>query len=1171
MTKNSRTHWNTLYYLPMALLLVLMLAVGLEQSTLLQVPRLEIAAEVGAWLEKSVQDLDTELTDSAVMQLLTGQKTVAWKGNPAVFIIEEGHAIYWSDAGLDYKPFLSGHPGDNPADTIFLAQQEKWRAVWVQKKRNISGHNLQVIACWNVQAFLDRTFRRCLQAPVEECTALTAAGCIPLPVSCFRNEVFYLLTVLKLVGLGSCLWLIHLIGMRTVRAKGLIPGLLLFGVPAAGVVFGLMPLFFGPQRMVVQLSVLAFAFLWISYYFFRISGRQVRLEKLPLGKPFVISTAVFLVMFFILALVVEWLKYLVWSSGVDFSATGILSFDQDHLLATVALLAVLAGLFFVSLRGLQWLVAFQQKQIRKILSMLLALAVLSGILVVFYREFPVVEFIFISFLYFAVFDFFVEKEASNFTWIIYQLALFAFLPAFWLFHHQSTYTREQRIEAVKALPPMQTDDLDNWALASASLSGNDSLLQLLTIPAPYRVEKELVHQIIRPVLATYFPAYPEFTFNAFAFQPSTNHVLLEGQDWREILEIQTYLRLGAEPVSQGLWVNGNEDKYYAWINLPLPGNEEESHALIVEFSPQNNQLPTLENPAGRSFSIWLDGHLIKKQGTPIQWQPQWKDLPIGYPVEMTAGNQTLVVYRPHNAQVSVVAQPQSTTIENLNYFSFLFFLITIGVWMLIMLAHRVQWIFSFFPFLAKPSLKFNIQFWGILFILCICLIVGWITIYFFQQNNEQSRFLTLEKNILDNQEQFFTNYASIPANAQDLQRFLRKLKFQSQPVYIYDHAGALVAGEADAPAPPLMPFEIYHSMNRKSPGAPSLRLHDDKNGGTVAYGILSGIDAQQPIAGFLAVQAVKNQAIAQFIGPTLNLYLCLFVVATVLTLLITNRVTAPLEQLSEKLKHVTIDANEPLEWKRQDEIGTLVTEYNNMIRKLEDSAEKLKRSEREGAWREMAKQVAHEIKNPLTPMKLSIQHLLRAFKTRPEEIETHITKVSQTLIEQIDGLTTIANEFSNFAKMPTPVNETFNLRDLVQSAFGLFQEYNAQEIDFQLDIPQEEILVNADKNQLLRVMNNLLQNAIQAIPSTQPGKILVSLARQKSLAIVKVQDNGTGIPEALRDKVFFPNFTTKSSGSGLGLAMCKNIVEAAKGQIYFETEEGMGTSFVVEVPMEGGG
>jgi signal transduction histidine kinase len=314
----------------------------------------------------------------------------------------------------------------------------------------------------------------------------------------------------------------------------------------------------------------------------------------------------------------------------------------------------------------------------------------------------------------------------------------------------------------------------------------------------------------------------------------------------------------------------------------------------------------------------------------------------------------------------------------------------------------------------------------------------------------------------------------------------------------------------------------------------------------------------------------SRKDIGAFMGRLLNVYVVIFIFAGIVTFVLTGQITNPLDKLSKQMQNVKLGQhNEPLKWGTQDEIGLLIEEYNKMLTELEKSAHLLARSEREGAWREMAKQVAHEIKNPLTPMKLQIQFLQRAYKSQPENIGPLLKRTAYTMIEQIDGLTRIASDFSNFAKMPTANNEYLQLNTIIKSVYQLFSK--EKDVKLSINLTKEECLIFADKDQIIRVLNNIIKNAIQAITLVvdydKGGEIDVKLERKGDIAIVSVRDNGSGIPEDKRQKVFVPNFTTKSSGTGLGLAMSKNIVETAGGKIYFETETEIGTTFFVEIPI----
>jgi two-component system nitrogen regulation sensor histidine kinase NtrY len=242
-----------------------------------------------------------------------------------------------------------------------------------------------------------------------------------------------------------------------------------------------------------------------------------------------------------------------------------------------------------------------------------------------------------------------------------------------------------------------------------------------------------------------------------------------------------------------------------------------------------------------------------------------------------------------------------------------------------------------------------------------------------------------------------------------------------------------------------------------------------------------------------------------------------------------------------------------------------VKQYNKMVKELEKSAEALAKSEREGAWREMARQVAHEIKNPLTPMKLSIQYLQKSIDGNQTNVKELTTNVANTLIEQIDHLSKIAADFSQFANIGNKKIELVDLHQVIGSLVDLYKAHPKAEIHWQK--VEGSIILKADKTHMNRLFTNLLANAVDACYNNEKCLIQISEERKGHSIIITIKDNGEGIPEDMHAKIFTPNFTTKTSGTGLGLAMCKSIVEQAKGHIWFETEEGKGTTFFVQLPI----
>ncbi len=301
----------------------------------------------------------------------------------------------------------------------------------------------------------------------------------------------------------------------------------------------------------------------------------------------------------------------------------------------------------------------------------------------------------------------------------------------------------------------------------------------------------------------------------------------------------------------------------------------------------------------------------------------------------------------------------------------------------------------------------------------------------------------------------------------------------------------------------------------------------------------------------------------EFLKRISVVFLFVFFIAIILAYFLSRYITRSIKTVIDKMEQTQLNKrNEKIELKGgSEEIHNLVKAYNSMIDQLEESAVKLAQSEREQAWREMAKQVAHEIKNPLTPMRLSVQSFQRRFNPTDKDAKEQIATFSKTIIQQIDTMSSIASAFSDFAKMPTPKKETLNIVEVVKHAVEIFSE---PYISFFSD--ENSIIAHLDKTQLIRVITNLVTNANQALTAVENPKIEVRIRNNKNHAEISIADNGKGINYEVKDKVFEPKFTTKTSGMGLGLPMVKNIIEAYGGSINFISEKDKGTVFTIKLP-----
>jgi signal transduction histidine kinase len=357
-------------------------------------------------------------------------------------------------------------------------------------------------------------------------------------------------------------------------------------------------------------------------------------------------------------------------------------------------------------------------------------------------------------------------------------------------------------------------------------------------------------------------------------------------------------------------------------------------------------------------------------------------------------------------------------------------------------------------------------------------------------------------------------------------------------------------------------------------GHKTLFLHNENLGVMNFFSAYSPVYNQNSkLIGYLNLPYFTRQddfekQVSDFIVAFSNLYIFLIIISLMVALIISHKLTAPLLEIENYLKGIQLGkANAKIEYVGEDEIGRLAKEYNKKVDELAESAELLARSERESAWQEMARQVAHEINNPLTPMKLSIQYLQRLKEQNSDNFDDYFFRVTRMLAEQIDALSLIASSFSDFAKMPMINNVGWiNLREKLSEVVLLFG--NVNNLTVSLTVTGEEpIGVIADKDQLGRAIINLIRNGMQAIPRDRGGVIIVNLHKDENWAYISVTDNGSGVPVELQDKLFEPSFTTKSSGMGLGLAIAKKIIENFNGEIWFRSTRDVETTFFIKLPL----
>lgn len=481
--------------------------------------------------------------------------------------------------------------------------------------------------------------------------------------------------------------------------------------------------------------------------------------------------------------------------------------------------------------------------------------------------------------------------------------------------------------------------------------------------------------------------------------------------------------------------------------------------------------------------------------------------------------------------------------------------------------------------LLKLSLRTRIFISMILLVLGASILIAGVTIYQYKQeaeNYHRERLERKEQAIRENikfvlaSTTYVVNTENIEPIFKEKDKIYEMEQVHEMPISIYDLNGNLLVKSDESFFKDTTNTKLSEDVLRGLEASPDKHyLKKTEKNGEKFQSSYSYITDQRfkPLAilylPYVQDDSLLTRDLHNFLMRMGEIYLFMLVIAILMSFLLSRYITKSLKIISEKINQTRLDKrNQKIEiTNASEEIYALVTAYNSMIDELEESAVKLATGEREQAWREMAKQVAHEIKNPLTPMRLSVQSFQRNFDKDDPNVDKKVKEYCDTLIHQIDTMSSIASAFSNFAKMPAQQSETLNVPKIVKLALDIFNE---NYITFTSE--EEEILAKFDRTQLIRVVTNLVKNAVQALRDTENPKIVVSVHNEEETVCVSICDNGAGIPEENKDKVFEPKFTTKTSGMGLGLAMVKNIVETYNGSISFVSKPNKGTIFKVRFP-----
>jgi len=757
-----------------------------------------------------------------------------------------------------------------------------------------------------------------------------------------------------------------------------------------------------------------------------------------------------------------------------------------------------------------------------------------------------------------------RKITYAFWWIIILSGFLASITFYYRLHGGITAQTENIAQLYAQPVDAQTKTVK---LIDSVLQRSDIFPQLSSLAYPTRLDKtdfeDYITNIIQQAGISTYPF--SITLEATDNQGITLFINHYSASYTYGQSIATANRL-----SEYIFFNPFDDAYF--LNYLVDNESYNASPLKLNIKVDFQQQGETELLEKLNYLIFKNDKVIKnhlKSNTNISQREL-----LAIQNSQIEGDFSYAVFRPDD-EIKIVAFSEiGGLIKPISLFSFIVSLTAILLFIISLLNTK----FRFLPkeldlkFYDTSSLRTRIQLTIVMLIVFSFLIIGIVTAFYFKNVLETNNLNTQREEVNTILNDIQTNNDGVENNAlaaSTLQSRINEMaNIHDKNLVFFDHTGKVQKSSFDYPKIARVPFEIMRNFANAGSKNITPRVDLDNNAYIIDF-IPVYYKSQNPY-GYLGIsyQPINNsnRSIRDFLSTILNVYIFLFLIAGALAIAIGNSITKPLSILSQKLKDFKLGkSNQSLDWNTKDEIGKLIHEYNMLTKKLDESANILARTERDMAWREMAKQVAHEIKNPLTPMKLSIQYLEKAVKSDPERATELIDRVSSTLIEQINNLNQIANEFSNFAKMPKASNEKIIINEIVEAIHDLFRK--REDMDIQLSEPINDLYVFADRNHLVRILNNIVKNAIQAIPTDKKGRIQISLSKQGDKAIVSVKDNGTGIPDDMKEKVFTPNFTTKSSGTGLGLAISANMIESFNGRIYFDTKVGEGTEFFVEIPL----
>lgn len=864
---------------------------------------------------------------------------------------------------------------------------------------------------------------------------------------------------------------------------------------------------------------LFFVFLFLIYYSKTIASQP------GFNKGLGIKTLNAALLVLLIASFLRLIQSVAFASNFNIIINDISSLDLQEVIIFVSLVMMITGLFIFATSYIQLL---KQKLQRTGLYAVLVLIVLcSGVLSFLFQLDISIPYLLLYLLsFFILIDLFIDIRQKSITWIIWWAIFFGiYISALFFNYDIQKQVMQRAVYMETLLNDVAPSDIDS--IVSSGLL--DSLMadfeRLLVLPDEASYSKSDINKFLstkydeRPVELDLLKPDGRLLFNSWpgekACRPLGRNLYFD--------DIDNVLWQRSESSSGNILFSG----------IKLRQNQLKDYPLLVEMQ---------DSVLNFSFDL-IDADLAALNELNGQ--------------RLRSNSRIYLRYVKNNIELTTYREFESI-IKPIALFSFIFTLLMLFFLGLGWLSQYYELLPANWPLNIRQfeSLNSRIQTALVLVILLSFIIVALVSTAFLKNFIESKNADFLDEKL----ESFSTDLYSRTGIAQNAMEALAIAEnYEEQLARVHNCKIEIFALDAKNKNTDYYTWAYFTKQSKAD------YFNTKKNGESLSFLPFSH---QGKVLAYIQLnhgtKALKGFNIYDFLGSIFNVYVFIFLLASIIAIFVAKSVTKPLLLLNQKLSALRLGKrNELISWGRDDEMGTLIKNYNLMVRQLEDSAELLAKTERDNAWREMAKQVAHEIKNPLTPMKMYIQHLEKAVKQQPERAHEISKKISQTLLEQVENLTQIADSFSNFAELPQSANEKLELNKVVEMVHNLFRKRD--DMDIVLSEPIDPIYVYADKNQLIRILNNLVKNATESIPQERRGEISLFLTEKNDKALIEVRDNGTGIPADMYDKIFQPKFTTKDSGSGLGLAIAQNMIESMNGRLYFRSKLGEGTSFFIEL------